>query len=321
MNVQDTLLLAKKHAIRRDVASPDFFEGALMGNGNLGVVACTRPDALVLHLGHNDIWDIRIEEGHKGAIGTFDEIWTRILRAPGDVHDEAWYKEYEKTVTASYHDYVYPRPYPASSVYLFFDRKGYEVLGHELDISTGLLTVTLADIEGKKYFIQVVLSMKRDTVLCRTIDEAGAPAAIFHRMRIAPHEPDGGLPGYQTLNNGFIQMLPGNGFAGTARPGVDKGFSVLCHFNGRVLPAGLTGVLEGTSEIAVQLTEGFYDEVAKVADTLGIPTVRVDRNGGMSELTPYMYIDNIHPTAEGAEQTANTIWSVMKNIPIKVVDA
>ena len=65
----------------------------------------------------------------------------------------------------------------------------------------------------------------------------------------------------------------------------------------------------------------FYDEVAKVADTLGIPTVRVDRNGGMSELTPYMYIDNIHPTAEGAEQTANTIWSIMKNIPIKVVDA
>ena len=65
----------------------------------------------------------------------------------------------------------------------------------------------------------------------------------------------------------------------------------------------------------------FYDEIAKVADTLGIPTVRVDRNSGMSELTPYMYIDNIHPNAEGAEQTANTIWNVMKNIPIKVIDS
>lgn len=40
----------------------------------------------------------------------------------------------------------------------------------------------------------------------------------------------------------------------------------------------------------------------------------------MSELTPYMYIDNIHPNEEGAKQTANTIWAFMKNIPIKVVD-
>ena len=57
MNREDTLRLARKHSIRREVASPDFFEGALMGNGSLGVVACTRPDALVLRLGHNDIRD------------------------------------------------------------------------------------------------------------------------------------------------------------------------------------------------------------------------------------------------------------------------
>ena len=64
----------------------------------------------------------------------------------------------------------------------------------------------------------------------------------------------------------------------------------------------------------------FYDEIAKVADSLGIPTIRVDRLSGMSELTPYMYIDNIHPNAKGAEQTANIIWSVMKNIPVKVIN-
>ena len=266
MNAQDILLLAKKHSIRRDVACPDFFEGALMGNGGLGVVVCTRPDALALHLGHNDIWDIRVEEGHRDAIGTFGEIWERILRAPGDVHDEAWYQAYEKTVTASYHDHVYPRPYPASSIYLFFDRKGYEVLGHELDISRGLLTVTLADDQGKKVFIQVALSMRQDAVLCRTVDETGAPASVFHRARVAPHEPDGGLPAWTALKNGFIQMLPGNGFAGTARPGVDKGFSVLCRFNGRADSPGLTSSLKETSEIVIQVTEGFYDQVEKATE-------------------------------------------------------
>ena len=61
---------AKKHSIRKELAAPHFFEGALLGNGNLGVVVCTRPDAIVLHLGHNNIWDIRIEEGHKDKIGT-----------------------------------------------------------------------------------------------------------------------------------------------------------------------------------------------------------------------------------------------------------
>ena len=61
----DIQAIAKKHSITRSVASPDFFEGALMGNGDLGVAACTRPDALVLHLGHNSIWDIRIAEDHR----------------------------------------------------------------------------------------------------------------------------------------------------------------------------------------------------------------------------------------------------------------
>ena len=124
----DILSQARKHSIRTELAAPDFFEGALLGNGGLGVVVYTRPDAIVLHLGHNDIWDIRIEEGHKDKIGTFDEIWGRICAAEGDVHQQAWYRDYEKAVTASYLNYKYPRPYPASTMHLFFDRKEYEVL-------------------------------------------------------------------------------------------------------------------------------------------------------------------------------------------------
>ncbi len=266
MNNQDILRIAQKHSIRRDVASPDFFEGALMGNGDLGVVVCTRPDALVMHFGHNDIWDIRIEEGHKNIVGTFDGIWKRVRDTPGDVHGEAWYQQYVRDVTASYHDYVYPRPYPASSLYLFFDRKQYEVLGHELNISCGLLTVTLEDNSGARYEARVVVSMGGDAVCCRTVRADGAPADVFYRLLIVPHQPDAGLPAFRTLGNGFIQTLPYNGYAGQPRPRTDRAFSVLYQINGRAAAGGLDTRVERASEIAVQITHGYYEDVSPVTE-------------------------------------------------------
>ena len=53
-------------------------------------------------------------------------------------------------------------------------------------------------------------------------------------MRLIPHEPDEGLPGYTVLDNGFMQLLPYNDYTGEVRPGVDKGFSVLFKTNGTV---------------------------------------------------------------------------------------
>ena len=41
---------------------PTFFEGMLLGNGDVGVCALVRPDALGLHFGKNDCWDIRVSE-------------------------------------------------------------------------------------------------------------------------------------------------------------------------------------------------------------------------------------------------------------------
>ena len=272
MNTQDTLRIAKKHGLRRDTAAPDFFEGALMGNGSLGVVVCTRPDALVLHLGHNDIWDIRIEEGHKDIVGTFDEIWSRIRATDGDVHDQPWYNDYVKRVTASYHDHLYPRPYPASSVYLFFDRKKFEVLGHELDISSGLFAMALEDDEGRVCRVEIVVDMSRDVVCCRTTDAFGHPAHILTRMRIVPHEPDCGLPPYTVLDDGFMQLLPHNGFDGTVRPGLDKGFSVRCGLDGAPQGRGLERRLADTDAITLCVTQGAFDRV----QAAGTATVEAD---------------------------------------------
>ena len=271
MKQPDILSLAKKHSIRKELAAPHFFEGTLLGNGSLGVVACTRPDAIVLRLGHNNIWDIRIEEGHKDKLGTFREIWEKIQSTPGDVHKAPWYQEYEKTVTDSYLNYPYPRPYPAGTMYLFFDRKEYEVLGHELDISRGVLTVTLLRDSGEKRFVTVFVSQSEDAVCCRSTDEEGREAEVFQRLRLVPHEPDEGLPAFEEIKDGYFQLLPYNGYAGTPRPGVDKGFSVRFLSNGDPGPGSkvttisrMTSIREtvtGVTRVTVQLKEGYVEEV------------------------------------------------------------
>ena len=261
MNRFDILATARKHSIKKELAAPHFFQGALLGNGSLGVVVSTKPDGISLYFGHNNIWDIRIVEGHKDKIGTFEEIWGRILSAPGDVHQEAWYQEYEKNVTASYLNYKYPRPYPASAMYLFFDRKEYEVMGHELDLSNGLLNVTLMNTLGENFYIQVFVAQDSDTLHCRTVNAQGEDVPLFCRLHLWPHEPDEGLPGYQVLDNGFFQLLPYNGYVGKARPGVDKAFSLRYQTNGQTADKGLITAVSEMTRIQIQLSEGYCETV------------------------------------------------------------
>ena len=270
MDRQDILNTAKKHSIRRDVASPDFFEGAIMGNGDLGLIVCTRPDALLMHLGHNNIWDIRIDEGQKDKVGTFKEVWGRIINDKDAFGSRQWFADYCREVTASYHDHVYPRPFPASDIYLFFDRKGYEVLGHELDISTGLLTINLESDERQKFYIKIAVSMETDDIVLKTVNDRGEAVNIFYRLMIVPYVPNDGLPRFTPLENGFIQLLTYNGYEGNVRPGVDKGFSMLYRLNGKTVPGGLdlrfAGISESVSELSFSVTEGYYDRVEQVKE-------------------------------------------------------
>lgn len=260
MQRQDILSTAKKHAITRNMASPDFFEGALLGNGNLGVVVCTRPDGIVLHLGHNDIWDVRICEDHKDKIGTFQEIWDKICHAKGDVHGEAWYQEYVKEVTSSYHDYKYPRPYPASSLYLFFDRKEYEVLGHSLDITNGLLTITLEKEDKEQHLIQIFVSQKTDQIFCRTVDRAGKKVSVFYRMLLVPNQEKDGLPCYERTENGFLQRLPLFGEEEQKKE-TDRAFAVFYRADGKMNRKGLDSRLEEMCQITVLVKHGLYGEI------------------------------------------------------------
>src|SRR5574341_1569461 len=70
----DSEAIARRHALVRDRPTPDFFEGMLLGNGDIGVCATVRPDALGLHIGKLDVWDIRVSEDHIKDMLPFQEV-------------------------------------------------------------------------------------------------------------------------------------------------------------------------------------------------------------------------------------------------------
>ena len=56
----------------------------------------------------------------------------------------------------------------------------------------------------------------------------------------------------------------------------------------------------------------YYEEIARVAESLGVPVIKEYAGSQISENTPQYLLDNIHPNALGAKQSANFIWSRMK---------
>ena len=161
---------AAKHPIRADRPSPGFFEGALLGNGGMGVVVCTRPDAVVLHFGHNAVWDVRLSENHREKIGTFKEVFEKVKAIPAtyrSLSEDAWYRQYHAMTEENYSK-PYPRPFPCGSVVLGFDRREAELLGHRLDIANGVCEVFFL-IGNKRPVLQLFTDMTRDRLWLRMV--------------------------------------------------------------------------------------------------------------------------------------------------------
>ena len=150
----DALAGARRHALLRTQPTPDFFEGILLGNGDIGVCVTVRPDAMGLHIGKNDSWDIRVSEAHAAHIKPFREVlqlWEQAGEEakrqgqPGD--DCPWrtnidfFHEYTALMHSSYGQ-PWPRPWPCGiRVAPLGFAHGAGGRGSELDISTGVLTV------------------------------------------------------------------------------------------------------------------------------------------------------------------------------------
>jgi len=168
---------AKKHPI--DVTQPavNFFEGALLGNGGLGAVVTTRPDAVVIHFGHNDVWDIRIAEDNSEKIGTFRELFEKIDAIPDtleNLQEVTWYREYLDMARQNYAK-PYPRPFPCGSVVLWFDRREAELIGYRLDVATGVCEVGFL-IDGRHFRLELFTDMGSDCLWARMVDDGGKPA-------------------------------------------------------------------------------------------------------------------------------------------------
>lgn len=56
----------------------------------------------------------------------------------------------------------------------------------------------------------------------------------------------------------------------------------------------------------------FYEEIAKVAESLGVHVIKEYAESGICENTPHYLEDNIHLNMEGSKQSARTIWCGMK---------
>lgn len=211
----DSQRLAAKHSIITDKPVPGFFEGALLGNGALGVVVTTRPDAICLHFGHNNVWDIRIAENNKEKIGTFEEIFSKAqttLTGLPSIYHSPEFSEYLAVTSENYRK-PYPRPFPCGTLLLGFDRREVELLGHTLDISNGLCTVRLLKA-GKKLNLKIFTDMNKDKVWLSLTDDNDHPvSSCFNRIcLIADPSTPNDIPRYQIHEQenslGYYQRLP-----------------------------------------------------------------------------------------------------------------
>ena len=287
----------KKHSIKYHKPAPDFFEGALLGNGGLGAVVTTRPDAVVIHFGHNNVWDIRIAEDNQEKIGTFEEIFEKLktISATTDLtsfHDDPWYREYCDMTQENYRK-PYPRPMPCGSVLLGFDRRKVEVLGHELHIENGLCEVFFL-YEGTRVTLQLFIDLDQDQLWMRLVDEYHTltNGALFERVKLIPDpQTPKEFPTHQStidIDNqqlSFFQTLPYQEVKNREQNGHpnDKAFRLVCNLSETSINNLTNNPLEvkllpANEFIAcIQLEEGLHRSVS-LSKKLPIPTNHVFEN-------------------------------------------
>jgi len=160
--MRDTCSFVQEHNLQWKGPNPDFFEGMLLGNGDIGVCVTVRPDGIVLYLGKNDVWDIRATEEHIKHLLSFQEVIDLVYRASermkangkdklgrfSTISDKE-FDEYFRKLSASYKK-PWPRPWPCGRVIVRWDSRKVRVKKQELNIYTGLLRISL-EIENQAY--------------------------------------------------------------------------------------------------------------------------------------------------------------------------
>jgi alpha-L-fucosidase 2 len=180
--------IAARHPIVKNVPGPNFFEGMLLGNGDVGVCAEVRPDALGFHVGKNDSWDIRVSEDIERYVLTFQqllELWHRASEAakqqgkPDMLFLERnidFFREYTQKVVSSYR-MPWPRPWPCGTVWIHWDPRWVHAGRQVLDPSNGLFTLELAihEMDHEPHPVTVSSFVDWDTGLLSVTTSAPVP--------------------------------------------------------------------------------------------------------------------------------------------------
>src|ERR1019366_8348658 len=150
----DGFELARRHSIVQDLPTPNFFEGMLLGNGDVGICVVVRPDALGLHIGKNDSWDIRLSEEVEEQVLAFPELLKLWRRASDEAKRQGkpdmlfledsigFFREYTRKVEASYLR-PWPRPWPCGTVWVHWDPRWVQPGRHSLDPASGSFALDL----------------------------------------------------------------------------------------------------------------------------------------------------------------------------------
>jgi len=184
----DAYQIAKQHQIIREGPTPNFFEGMLLGNGDIGVCVTVRPDALGLHLGKEDSWDIRVSQEHYRHVLSFKDLlqlWEKASQTakqqgkPDMVFLERnidFLREYDEKVSSSYRK-PWPRPWPCGIVWIHWDSRMVRVVNQTLDPSCGLLTINLEynNLRNAIRAVQVLCFVNRDAGHVSVSTEVPAP--------------------------------------------------------------------------------------------------------------------------------------------------
>jgi alpha-L-fucosidase 2 len=174
----DPVARAARHAIKRNQPAPEFMDGAVLGNGHLGVVVTTRPDSVKLYFGHNSVLDVRATCLPMAELGVFEELWARFKAG-----DRDWVAAYNRKAEVPSETRA-PRPWSCGSLLFGFDRRDTELLGHEVHIETGLVEVHFL-VKGQRETLQVFAELGADRLWMRMVNGSGrCIAAPFLRMSL-----------------------------------------------------------------------------------------------------------------------------------------
>ena len=181
--------IARRHMIVRDTPSSSFFEGMLLGNGDVGACVVVRPDALGIHIGKNDCWDIRVSEDIANRVLPFRELlqlWQRAseeakrIGKPDMLYVETgvdFFREYSQKVGSSYDGKKWPRPWPCGTIWINWDPTWVEPGQHTLDLATGLFTLTLrcTNFEDENTRVQLSVFVDWETGLVSASTDQALP--------------------------------------------------------------------------------------------------------------------------------------------------